>query len=307
MRNIVKLKIADLIIVMKSRFPIIEYSLKDWGAASRRRYNVFRYRGNRKPDIIIDVEVVDRLPAFAGGRAAFVAYGMVDRLENWRISKRKDNYIYRSCLPGRKQLILINEDFDRIRAYLPAKGKNIPGWSSLDLAFDFLQILTLNYLSHHKKGMILHAAGLKNARREGFIFSGRSGAGKSTLAQLWNRYAKKGGVLNDDRVIVRRQKGKFFIYPCPWHGEFSDHELAPNTAVKLKKLFFIYHAPKNIIGKIERRQAFDLLYPVVFSSFWKRQNQENLFFLCQELINNVPCYRLGFLKNKQVVSLLNKH
>ena len=79
-----------------------------------------------------------------------------------------------------------------------------------------LELLMITHLAR-RDGVILHGCGISIDGR-GIVFAGESGAGKSTLSRLW---AQKEGIeiLSDDRVIVRRQNGSFYLYGTPWHGD----------------------------------------------------------------------------------------
>ena len=174
-----------------------------------------------------------------------------------------------------------------------------------DIIYDFLQVLLINYFALHKKEIFVHSIGVKDLDGKGLLFAGKSGAGKSTTAKLWHKYSKA-MVLNDDRIIVRKLNGKFFIYGAPWHGEFSDYLYSKIESAPLEKLFFIYHATHNTIRQISQKEAFNWLYPALFPTFWDKGNLENIVSFCQDLLRNVACYRLGFVNNKKIIEFVRK-
>ena len=69
-----------------------------------------------------------------------------------------------------------------------------------------------------EKGIEVHACGLADAERGGFLFLGHSTAGKSTTTLLW-KSMRAVTVLSDDRIILRHQGGQIWMYGTPWHGE----------------------------------------------------------------------------------------
>lgn len=65
-------------------------------------------------------------------------------------------------------------------------------------------------------GALLHACGLAVGGRA-HVFIGRSGAGKSTLARL--AAGAGAGVISDEIVPLRRERGRFYVYGSPFWGE----------------------------------------------------------------------------------------
>lgn len=156
-------------------------------------------------------------------------------------------------------------------------------WNIIDIIYDFLQVLLINYLAYRNQGIFTHSAGIKDLDGSGLLFAGKSGAGKSTTARLWHKHSKA-RVLNDDRIIIRKLNGKFFIYGSPWHGEFSDYLSSEVESACLKKIFFIRHFSKNIAIQVLPKQAFILLYPVLFPAFRDKNCLENIAVFCDDLI-----------------------
>lgn len=300
-----KLRIADIIIHMQSKFALERLTEEDQRLQVSERFYNFSYSGKKKPDILINVEIVDKLPQARNAKPLFITYHFQDGKENWRLLKKGDTYIYKSPLRGKKQTMLVNKTFNRVKAYLlPKKDKGLV-WNTTDIIYDFLQVLLINYFAQRNEGIFTHSIGIKELDGKGLLFCGKSSAGKSTTARLWYKYSKA-MVLNDDRIIVRKNRDKFFIYGCPWHGDFEDYLTSRIESAPLERLFFIHHAPKNILRKISQKKAFNLLYPVLFPTFWDKDCLENIVSFCQDLITDVPCYSLGFVNDKEVIEFVRK-
>jgi len=297
----IKLKIADIIIQMQSSFPLEQPSEEEQKLYASERFNNFFYKGKQNPHILINVKIVKKLPQIRNARHIFATYHFEDGSENWRLLKRNNKYIYRSPVKDKKQLVLVNKTFDRVTAYLLPKKNKIWTWNTSDIIYDFLQVLLINYFALNKRGIFTHAIGVKDLDNRGLLFAGKSGCGKSTTARLWHKHSKA-MVLNDDRIIVRKLNGKFFIYGSPWHGEFSDYLASRIESAQISRLFFIYHAPSNTVRRISGKIAFKLLYPALFPTFWDKKCLENIVSFCQDLIEKVPCYNLGFVNDKKVIS-----
>lgn len=301
----VKLKVADVVILMQSRFSLERFSEEERKSQFTERFDNFFYSGKEKPHISIEVQIADKLPEIHAAKPLFITYHFQDKSENWRLLKKAGSYIYKSPLEDKKQLMLVNQTFDRVTAYLlPKKGKG-KVWTVNDIIYDFLQVLLINYFAQRKEGIFTHSVGIKDLDGTGLLFAGKSGAGKSTTARLWHKHSKA-MVLNDDRIIARKHNNKFFIHGSPWHGEFSDYLASRIESAQLKKLFFIHHAPKNITKRLSQKMAFGLLYPALFPTFWDKERLENIVSFCQDLIKSVPCYSLGFVNDKRIIDFVRK-
>ena len=327
---VVKLKIADTIIRVQSNFPLGQLTKEEEKAQASERFENFFYKGRQAPHILINVEVVDKLPEIKKTKPVFITYHFQDGSENWRLLKKGNSYVYKSPLEDKKQVVLVNRTFDRVTAYLlpkdrrqktedrkqkaegrrqktESKGRKEKEfvWNVSDIIYDFLQVLMINYFAQRKQGIFTHSIGVKDLNGKGLLFAGKSGAGKSTTARLWHKHSKA-MVLNDDRIIARKIKGKFFIYGAPWHGDFNDYLESHIESAQVAKLFFIYHSPKNTVKKISQKQAFNLLYPALFPTFWDKGCLENIASFCHDLIKTVPCFSLGFVNDKRVIEFVRK-
>ncbi|MBU4251977.1 MAG: hypothetical protein KKC39_07435 [Candidatus Omnitrophica bacterium] len=297
----VNLKIADTVILMQSRFPQEQLSAEEQKLQVTERFDNFFYKGSQRPDILIHIDIVDKLPEIHNTKPVFITYHFQDKSENWRLLKKGETYIYKCPLEDKKQIMLVNKTFNRVKAYLLPKKNKGKVWNTSDIIYDFLQVLLINYFAQRNQGIFTHSVGIKDVDDRGLLFAGKSGAGKSTTARLWHKHSKA-MVLNDDRIIVRKVNGKFFIYGSPWHGEFSDYLASRIESAPLKKIFFIHHSPKNIATQISPKPAFNLLYPALFPTFWDKNCLENIAAFCADLIKHVPCYSLGFVNNEKVIN-----
>jgi len=305
MKTEVKLKIADIVIEMQSDFALEQLTKEQQRLQVAERFKNFFHGEEEDPHIIIRIEIVDKLPQIRKTKPVFITYHFQDGSENWRLVKKDSTYIYKSPLKDKRQLMLINETFDRVTAYLLPKKDKGWVWNITDIIYDFLQVLLINYVAQRNEGIFTHAIGVKELDGKGLLFAGKSGSGKSTTAKLWYKHSKA-MVLNDDRIIVRKLNGKFFIYGSPWHGEFSDYLTSRIDSAPLEKLFFIHHSSKNTVKWISEKTAFNFLYPALFPTFWDKECLENIVSFCQDLIRSVPCYSLGFVNDKKMIGFVRK-
>jgi hypothetical protein len=101
-------------------------------------------------------------------------------------------------------------------SFEPASGRGEAVVSPRAQSFDsFLRTLCSAVLNG-EGGALLHACGLVVGGKA-HVFIGRSGAGKSTLSRL--AAAAGAGVISDEIVPLRREKGRFYVHGSPFWGE----------------------------------------------------------------------------------------
>lgn len=84
---------------------------------------------------------------------------------------------------------------------------------------------------------------------EAVLFTAQSGTGKSTHRNLWlKNFGDRVTVINDDKPIIRRIDGKFYVCGTPWKGKEGKGE---NIRVPAKALCFLSRAEENSIGAID--------------------------------------------------------
>jgi len=215
----------------------------------------------------------------------------------WRLYQNNGDYLVEYLKPWKKTtnvLCIFKKDFSGGDLYFDEEKK-------LKYLQPILQLLTANLLSRHQ-GIMVHASGLV-AQGQGFIFVGPSGAGKTTLANFW--HGQRGvTVLNDERLIIRKKGGAFWLYGTPWNTVFSG---CSSAAAPLKKIFFISHARKNVIEKTTAPQAFYSLFSQLFLQYWDSEAVTTSLKFCEALLETVPSFHLGFVNNKSAISFLKRN
>jgi len=218
---------------------------------------------------------------------------------DWRTGRVEDKILFEGGTSGRYQL-LINEDLIRGEAFIIKSDNN---WKLTEVVYGFLQVLIIYYLAKKRCGALFHAAGLNDGEK-GFLFTGLSGAGKSTTSRIWDGISGI-KVLNDDRIIVRKIKGELYMYPTPWHGDYSDY-LNEGTIkkVKLSKLFYIYHRDTNLAERVHYTQGFNHFFKTLFLSFWDKDCVKFTFDFLADILAQKPCYKFGFKNDARIVSYI---
>jgi hypothetical protein len=161
-----------------------------------------------------------------------------------------------------------------------------------------IELLTITRLARGD-GAILHGCGISREGR-GIVFAGESGAGKSTFSRLWAQ-EKRVEILSDDRVIVRRQNGLFYLYGTPWHG---DAALAAPGGVPLERIFFIRHGEQNAVRPMARAFCVRVLLKCCFPPLWDAAGMRFMLEFFDELTSVVPCAELAFVPDAGVLDFL---
>ena len=108
-------------------------------------------------------------------------------------------------------------------------------------------------------GIEVHALGLADEDGRGYLFLGHSGAGKSTTARLWQQRGVR--LLSDDRIILRKQNERIFMYGTPWHG---DAGVALPDCAPLSAMFFLEQAPADELVPLSQSKAAAELFARAF-------------------------------------------
>jgi hypothetical protein len=190
------------------------------------------------------------------------------------------------------------EVITRADASFLARGAPLPH----PLAFPSAELIVLSHIAA-RDGAVLHACGVRDHEDlgAGYLFCGRSGAGKSTTARLWQGH---GDVLNDDRVLVRRATGSsaFRVHGTPWHGDFT---LTNPGSAPLRAVFFLEHAASHQLVELSPAEAERQLLTSVWLPLWDRHDGlAKTLELCRDLVRSVPCFRLRFRRDSDVIQLV---
>jgi hypothetical protein len=154
---------------------------------------------------------------------------------------------------------------------------------------------------HHlasRGAAVVHACGLLHEERA-LIFCGASGAGKSTTARLWKRHAPRTVVLSDDRIVLRVQRGRFWAFGTPWHGE---GRFAAEGARPLAALFFLRQSRRNELRAISPADAAAQLLARSFPPPWDAQGVAGALTACADVAASTPAYELRFRRDAGAVA-----
>ncbi|MBN2119699.1 MAG: hypothetical protein JW734_01410 [Candidatus Omnitrophica bacterium] len=266
----------------------IVISLNPASINSCRLYNNSYRRFVTKEKADINLKIIERLYDNQIQEEAFF-----DVSGTWSISKQGDLRILRTT----SATAVFDKVFTSGSIYLDDRDSN-DGYN-FPLEYPLGEILMINLLSKGK-GIILHSCGV-SYKNKGFLFVGSSGAGKSTIAKLWKD--KEGvDILNDDRIIVRKDKQGFWMYGTPWYG---DVKACSSGKVPLEKIFFLRHAAENSLKALKEIEAVSRLFVCSFPPFWDKQGTDFTLDFCGCLAGAVSCHDFGFLPDQSSLDFID--
>ncbi len=257
----------------------------------------FRVRGMR-PDLSVTAAWGD-LSGSPEGEVLFDSGGA------WRLYGRTDGYCFQ-CKASQfgdtpYTEARLNRDFSSAKILL-----HRPFFKSertvYPLQYPLDEVLVLNLLSRDR-GVEMHACGIVDSSGKGLLFAGESGAGKTTMAGLWT---KEPGVtvLSDDRIILRQDEGRLWMYGTPWHGD-GNHASA--SRVPLKAVLFIRHGRRNRIKKLSGAEAAASLFSRSFPVFYSPEGLRFTLEFFDTLTRAVPCYELNVVPDQRVIEFVRIH
>lgn len=281
-----KLRIADIVILIVPEPAFPGFRLDD-------AYRPFITEG--EPDVILRFHYGELTKDDNFGEKIF------DSGSTWSFHRRDEKYLLRICYSGGNstadKIAILEPYFRSGEVYVSNRLPNRP-IASDPFLYPFAELLMINLLSLGR-GTLFHACGVSEGDK-GILFVGASGAGKSTLANLYMD-KKDIGVLSDDRIIIRKLDGRFWIYGTPWHG---DMRVCSPEKAPLERIFFLNHARENKVARIREIDIASKLLVCSFPTFWSKQGMEFTLNFCDELTKEIDCYELDFVPDESVIDFI---
>ena len=155
--------------------------------------------------------------------------------------------------------------------------------------------IIMHYMTLKSDAVMIHASCAYDGEK-GRIFTGFSGTGKSTMAKIWQK--KKHQIINDDRLIIRRENGEFFVYNTPMY--YID---IPKRA-PLHSIFIISHSSTNKIENLQGAMALSKTMAFCIQNNFDKQFIQNRLDFLNKLIEKVDVYDLGFVPNNDIIDFI---
>ena len=142
-------------------------------------------------------------------------------------------------------------------------------------------------------GFFFHSSALA-LDGEGYLFTALSGTGKSTHTRNWRKlFGERVTMINDDKPIIRRIDGRFFVCGTPWMGK---SDIGCNMLAPVKAVFVLQRGEENRAEKISPGAVFKQLLEATLLPK-TRENMQTLLSLFNELFTEVPLFLLTCTKD----------
>lgn len=262
----------------------------EWMYQDDRMLKSFRVDTLEDPDVF-SFEVVDTLKKVDGMLVAHDAGFLEFEEENKRIryigsvSQSVENAYMRVEHNGKKHNVTIKKESlkDRIPVH------------TIYLALESERLMM------HANAMIMHASYIEY-KGKAVLFTAPSGTGKSTQADLWKKY-RKSTILNGDRVAIQNKNGQFFACGVPFAGSSN---ICVNKTLPLACVVSLGQAENTTIREINGFEAFLNLYEGSGILTWDKKHVAYISDFLDQLIKNVPIYKLDCTPDESAVMALEK-
>lgn len=279
------------IITCIGEIPIL-WDIEDYLIRQRVIKHYQNYFVNKKPQITIKVRNEEfNIPKVKG---------LILQARGWTLSK-----------PRKTFGLLRGKDGDYLNLYFPRRNN-----SSLALIHSTFK--KIDFFTHDPNGqlllylfpeilyslilpkfnnLLLHACGILDNKRA-YLFVAKAESGKSTIAKLSGKRA----ILNDDRIIIRKEEKGYKIYGNPWHGEVEE---TSNKSFYIKDIFFLKKSKINYIKPIKKSEAMVKLFKNSFYLPMDNDIIKQVFGICSGIVEDLNCYQFGFKPDKSIWRFLN--
>ncbi len=155
--------------------------------------------------------------------------------------------------------------------------------------------LILYYLASKKSAVMVHASAV-NYNGRGWLFSGRSGNGKTTIAKLFDNQGVE--VIHDDRVILVKQEGRWFIHSTPVYQDD-----VPRNA-PLDHIWIIEHGRSNVSIPVEGAIATAMVLSNCIQQTWEGVAAETLLNAVEDVTTATQVSHLSFVPDASICRYL---
>lgn len=137
-------------------------------------------------------------------------------------------------------------------------------------------------------GFFFHSSSL-SVDGEGYLFTAQSGTGKSTHTALWRRvFGGKVVMINDDKPLVRKIDGRFYVFGTPWMGKSC---IGTNAKAPVKAIYVLSRGEENRVERVSPSKVFkELLEATLLPE--GRENMGKLLGLYDELFSSAMLFKL---------------
>jgi len=141
-----------------------------------------------------------------------------------------------------------------------------------------------------RSAFLLHAAAVADDDGRASLFLAPDEGGKTTAARL----GRPGIIIGDDQVVLRRERGGFWVHGTPW-GLIS----AGPIKAKLGGIFLLEKARRFRLTPLKAADAVGFIWDEHrnMTDFIPAEMRKKAFVLITDACSSVPVFRLRFSKD----------
>jgi hypothetical protein len=282
------LKIADITLSIHTTDGSLRLQLQ--GATKN-----FCTRGGN-PDINVEIGRDDLSGIETGDKKIF------DSGSTWKLYGTNGNYkfyFYSEAMgPVPYKTAEVQKNFSRARVLMHNPYFD-PSQPIYPLEYPLDELLFVHFLSEGR-GVEVHACGISDSQGKGYLFLGQSGTGKSTMAGLWKDQTGI-NILSDDRIVLRKINGGFWMYGTPWHGE---GRFFSTSRAQLNRIYFLEKGGKNEVIPYRTVEAIGRLTACSFLPFYNSAALDFAMAFFEEMVKAVPAGELRFVPDRNVIEMI---
>ncbi len=231
----------------------------------------------------------------------------------WVISQKGKKLIYRHYIAPSEEALYSGEDepaiigvFNQEHTHGVIYSRIPENQKGLEYRFQALSRfpsdhIWLSQVLADREAVVIHASAL-TMKGKGLMFAAHSGGGKSTTVELIKASGRPIEILCDDRNIVRRWPEGWRVHGTWSHGTVSE---VSSASAPLAGIFLLHKSDQNRIERIyDRKKAWLELWPMLVRGLAIESWWHKALDIFDNIIDDIPCYRLYFDKSGRFVDLL---
>lgn len=137
---------------------------------------------------------------------------------------------------------------------------------------------------------------------QAILFAGDKQVGKSTQASLWGKYGSA-TIINGDRAGLFVRDGKVFAGGVPYCGTSG---ICVNKQLPVKAIVCLSKDTENVLERLLPVGAFMFLLGKFAYNTWDSGAVNNVSDLLTTIVENVPIYSYGCVKDESAVNYLSE-
>jgi len=158
-------------------------------------------------------------------------------------------------------------------------------------------MFVLSYLLACSGGLLVHGAAVER-NNLAVLFLGPSGAGKTTVARL----CRPDICFSDDGVVIKNEGGRYYAYRSPFRQIAEFNHYTGIEKGEIKKIFLLEKGMSQRVSPLKRNELMGMMLTHLthFFKYLDREAAEKGFYTIKKILEQLPAYRLQFLKSEEI-------